>query len=92
MRHPDRIEDLMCSCAFLSALLLKPRVETKKGHPMGTLFIWWSQAGSNCRPPACKAGALPAELWPQKLVLVLGIEPQPGNTYYVSLAGGSGWI
>ena len=31
------------------------------------LFItWWSQAGSNRRPPACKAGALPAELWPHK--------------------------
>ena len=29
--------------------------------------IWWSQAGSNRRPPACKAGALPAELWPQNL-------------------------
>ena len=29
------------------------------------LFItWWSQAGSNRRPPACKAGALPSELWP----------------------------
>ena len=26
--------------------------------------VWWSQAGSNRRPPACKAGALPAELWP----------------------------
>ena len=26
---------------------------------------WWSQAGSNCWPPACKAGALPAELWPR---------------------------
>ena len=26
---------------------------------------WWSQSGSNRRPPACKAGALPAELWPQ---------------------------
>jgi hypothetical protein len=29
-------------------------------------FVWWSQTGSNRRPPACKAGALPAELWPQK--------------------------
>ena len=28
------------------------------------LLQWWSQAGSNRRPPACKAGALPAELWP----------------------------
>ena len=26
---------------------------------------WWSQTGSNRRHPACKAGALPAELWPQ---------------------------
>ena len=28
------------------------------------LHHWWSQSGSNRRPPACKAGALPAELWP----------------------------
>ena len=28
-------------------------------------LTWWSQTGSNRRPPACKAGALPAELWPQ---------------------------
>jgi hypothetical protein len=30
---------------------------------------WWSQSGSNRRPPACKAGALPAELWPRCSVL-----------------------
>ncbi len=29
-------------------------------------FEWWSQSGSNRRPPACKAGALPAELWPRR--------------------------
>jgi hypothetical protein len=29
---------------------------------------WWSQTGSNRRPPACKAGALPAELWPRKSI------------------------
>src|SRR5690606_33543556 len=28
--------------------------------------IWWSLSGSNRRPPACKAGALPAELRPHK--------------------------
>ena len=28
--------------------------------------IWWSLSGSNRRPPACKAGALPAELWPRR--------------------------
>ena len=27
---------------------------------------WWSQSGSNRRPPACKAGALPAELRPRR--------------------------
>src|SRR5262249_50148884 len=27
---------------------------------------WWSQAGSNRRPLACHASALPAELWPHK--------------------------
>ena len=36
---------------------------------------WWSQAGSNRRPPACKAGALPAELWPHGLVGLGGLEP-----------------
>src|SRR5690554_1253663 len=29
---------------------------------------WWSQTGSNRRPPACKAGALPTELWPRMTV------------------------
>ena len=28
-------------------------------------FDWWSWTGSNRRPPACKAGALPAELQPR---------------------------
>ena len=28
------------------------------------LSNWWSQTGSNRRPLACKASALPAELWP----------------------------
>ncbi len=27
---------------------------------------WWSRSGSNRRPPACKAGALPTELLPRK--------------------------
>ena len=27
--------------------------------------VWWSQTESNRRPPACKAGALPTELWPR---------------------------
>jgi hypothetical protein len=37
---------------------------------------WWSQTGSNRRPPACKAGALPAELWPQKSIsLAFNLRP-----------------
>ena len=28
--------------------------------------LWWRMTGSNRRPPACKAGALPAELIPHK--------------------------
>ena len=30
-------------------------------------LIWWRQPGSNRRHPACKAGALPTELWHQQL-------------------------
>ena len=37
---------------------------------------WWSQTGSNRRPPACKAGALPAELWP--LILRQRLDGGPG--------------
>jgi hypothetical protein len=33
--------------------------------PTDPLTEWWSQTGSNRRPPACKAGALPTELWPR---------------------------
>src|SRR5215475_1876350 len=32
---------------------------------VGDQTIWWSQTGSNRRPHACKARALPAELWPR---------------------------
>ena len=45
------------------------------GFPFGNRAGWWSQAGSNRRPPACKADALPAELWPHVLVGLGGLEP-----------------
>ena len=32
------------------------------------LISWWRLTGSNRRPPACKAGALPAELNPHDLI------------------------
>ena len=34
-------------------------------RPKNGAVRWWSLSGSNRRPPACKAGALPAELKPQ---------------------------
>ncbi len=40
--------------------------------------IWWSQTGSNRRPHACKARALPAELWPRN---------QKTNAYSMSVVG-----
>ena len=35
-------------------------------EPLKSAAFWWSQSGSNRRPPACKAGALPTELWPPR--------------------------
>ena len=32
--------------------------------PRSRNLPWWSQTGSNRRPQACKASALPTELWP----------------------------
>ncbi len=42
--------------------------EVKTGIVLVTLNSapkWWSQTGSNRRPEACKATALPTELWPR---------------------------
>src|SRR5450755_1466979 len=44
---------------------------------------WWSQTGSNRRPPACKAGALPTELWPQPA--------PPGQVACQPLQSSKGW-
>ena len=37
---------------------------------------WWSQTGSNRRPPACKAGALPTELWPPRETEARDLKPE----------------
>ncbi len=51
----------------LSKLLKSRKKGDEKHFPFFCCMFawWWSQAGSNRRPPACKAGALPAELWPR---------------------------
>jgi hypothetical protein len=35
-------------------------------RPPSSQRSWWSQTGSNRRPHACKARALPTELWPRR--------------------------
>ena len=55
-----------------------PNVSTK---------YWWSQTGSNRRPPACKAGALPAELWP----LILFIYSHPFEFTAILHANSKQW-
>ena len=53
------------------------RLNTCK-HSVGDQTIWWSQTGSNRRPHACKARALPAELWPRN---------QKTNAHSMSVVG-----
>ena len=58
--------EVLCKLVFLRTT----------SHPLNT--IWWSRTGSNRRPPACKAGALPAELRPlegDEMVGLGGLEP-----------------
>ena len=54
----------------------KNRTSTNKVRNM---LSWWSVSGSNRWPPACKAGALPAELKPHvylnSMVGLNGLEP-----------------
>lgn len=51
---------------------------------------WWRMTGSNRRPPACKAGALPAELIPQSHTTHTP-EVSPDQLTRQD-SGGSGWI
>src|SRR6185437_9085225 len=45
---------------------------------------WWRMTGSNRRPPACKAGALPAELIPRSYTVD---QPAPPDKTVVGLDG-----
>jgi len=74
-----------------SRLIKRSRSTTKKPHARAqsrfgvenstiALGPWWRMTGSNRRPPACKAGALPAELIPHDqpldgMVGLGGLEP-----------------
>ena len=60
--------------------------------PISRYFLQWSQPVSNRRPPACKAGALPAELWPQErpIYALQGGLPLPAAARHGDL--GSAWV
>ena len=49
------------------------RAPTRQPSSRFASEVWWSQTGSNRRPPACKAGALPTELWPLVGVRLAGL-------------------
>ena len=49
-------------------------IQKKEASSMLASLAWWTMTGSNCRHPACKAGALPAELIVH-VVTRPGIEP-----------------
>ncbi len=53
-----------CSSAAASRGLEQSQHRTRAFLQVRRFGGWWSQPGSNRRPHACKARALPAELWP----------------------------
>ena len=59
-----------------------------------TSEVWWSQTESNRRPPACKAGALPTELWPLQITeaSIRGRTCAPDHRYLIPESGGPGKI
>ena len=75
MREPFRIHTLYFFLIFkdpnnLAAQRTEAntlRHDIKSFNALASVFsdFWWRMTGSNRRPPACKAGALPAELIPQ---------------------------
>lgn len=76
--HPFQIFMCVRSSEFVSGIVvglggLEPPASPLSGVRSNHLsyrpksrarLVWWSLSGSNRRPPACKAGALPAELKP----------------------------
>src|SRR5688572_17726977 len=61
-----RRHSLHASAANREILVFIPGNEQRRhaGGMASSAVSWWSQPGSNRRPQACKASALPTELWP----------------------------
>ena len=72
--HPDMfpLHDVLepaRSVRLVASVLNSAKLVLDKGdcigcQPQAVPTKWWSQTGSNRRPHACKARALPTELWP----------------------------
>jgi hypothetical protein len=68
---------------------LSPRTLLPSAHPRNLQgAAWWRRTGSNRRPQACKASALPTELRPLKACPGQdALNTQPGNRSVVGRAG-----
>ena len=55
----------VCSLLGLGASLRCCAAHSAPFQICCAILKWWSQTGSNRRPHACKARALPTELWPR---------------------------
>jgi hypothetical protein len=76
---------LLCSCSRCQRTCLLARIGRPAKRTADTahhaicvsllrcLVSWWSRTGSNRRPPACKAGALPTELRPRAQQQMVGL-------------------
>ena len=83
--HDVIIADRACliEATVAAANLINPRSRYQTFQMKG----WWSQTESNRRHPACKAGALPTELWPLTQGVSCGSPGELGSVY----VRGSGW-
>jgi hypothetical protein len=59
----EHFNDARCALNVFSETCFWTKQQQRVGAQRSS--IWWSQTGSNRRPHACKARALPTELWPQ---------------------------
>ena len=79
--HP-RAGSSVCDRVATSVLPWTPVALGYLWCPFGRM--WWSQTGSNRRHPACKADALPTELWPRIFAETgpaLDCHPAPDRLY-----------
>src|SRR6202166_3504124 len=61
--HAHPVKDATCEVMFRGRYIRGNSILDATASIFNS--IWWSQTGSNRRPHACKARALPAELWPR---------------------------